>query len=954
MNGSIEERQKIWDEFLKRWPLEAMGQTTLEQYTQAGNKDCFVYWLEVLTEKLGSMWGGSAFKFGIYSRKDQTPKPSEGGTSYGDGYAWATKYGDSPQSAFAAVLDEVMKVAKAARQGDLASIDAADLGVVTKWKIAFLYQNRDLPSVLPIYKLDHLRSAIGSKANMAAAEMHAQLMADRAGKNVLEYGDEIWGKVHEIQSAQLTTEAAHDFLKASSHFVEIKAATEKMAGFRSATGKEIALALDNKVPTLYLSQGPWLAGVLQELSRIIEYAADRTRSSNLAANAPTLDTGNAIVKVNVPTMAALIQVCDAYDGADGSEELNNSTTQSGAFMSNAPLNQILYGPPGTGKTYRTIEEALIILDPECFQANQDDRATLKARFDELSAAGHIRFVTFHQSFSYEDFVEGLRAVNDADGDLRYEVVDGVFKTLCDTAAVQVTKHSAPPINFDGRRIWKMSLGNTQGEDAYIYDECIENGYALLGYGNEIDFAGCLSKEDIRDRYVKHGEIVNIGDYSVGSVATFMLKMKVGDLIVVTDGNFKFRAIGEISGNYQCVLRNDQGDGYAQRRAVSWLRVYKPSLPHSQLMDNQFVQRTLYELKTRSLHSGALEGLLDSHAGGGVGVAPMPGLLTGDAIGTSYIIGKVSPDVVMVEKSGGSSVPFTWDLLNSLANLVRNKTITLDDIRNKLVFEKVPGLKLEKYLVNGYQNILHPLVERLLTRHEAGGGSSPAASRVGSPKVLIIDEINRGSVSRIFGELITLIETTKRKGNVEALEVILPYSKKPFSVPSNVYLIGTMNTADRSLSGLDIALRRRFTFVELPPRPDLLDGIVIENIRIGDLLRSMNERIEVLLDRDHRLGHAYFLPLKDQSSLIELAAIFRQQVIPLLQEYFFEDWERIRWVLNDHRKSDSSHRFISRPTNNLSELFGSEAESQLQENRWLINDAAFDLAGSYLDVIGVTA
>ena len=132
MNSSIEERQTIWDEFLKRWPLESMGKMTLEQYTQAGNKDCFVYWLEALTEKLGSMWGGSAFKFGIYSRKDQSPKPSEGGASYGDEYAWATKYGNSPQSAYATVLDEVMKVARAARQGDLASIDAANLGVVTK------------------------------------------------------------------------------------------------------------------------------------------------------------------------------------------------------------------------------------------------------------------------------------------------------------------------------------------------------------------------------------------------------------------------------------------------------------------------------------------------------------------------------------------------------------------------------------------------------------------------------------------------------------------------------------------------------------------------------------------------------------------------------------------------------------------------------------------------------
>ncbi|MEE3591218.1 AAA family ATPase, partial [Pseudomonas aeruginosa] len=134
---------------------------------------------------------------------------------------------------------------------------------------------------------------------------------------------------------------------------------------------------------------------------------------------------------------------------------------------------------------------------------------------------------------------------------------------------------------------------------------------------------------------------------------------------------------------------------------------------------------------------------------------------------------------------------------------------------------------------------------------AGGADSNSTARV-----LIIDEINRGNVSRIFGELITLIEQSKRAGAEEALSVVLPYSKQRFSVPQNVYLIGTMNTADRSLAGLDIALRRRFEFREMPPRPELLDDVRIGGLNVGQLLRTMNQRIEVLLDRDHCLGHAY--------------------------------------------------------------------------------------------------
>jgi 5-methylcytosine-specific restriction enzyme B len=130
-----------------------------------------------------------------------------------------------------------------------------------------------------------------------------------------------------------------------------------------------------------------------------------------------------------------------------------------------------------------------------------------------------------------------------------------------------------------------------------------------------------------------------------------------------------------------------------------------------------------------------------------------------------------------------------------------------------------------------------------------------------PYVLIIDEINRGNISRIFGELITLIEDSKRGGADDALSVTLPYSKKEFSVPKNVYIIGTMNSSDRSLTGLDIALRRRFTFIEMPPKPELLNNIEVEGLNIGDLLEVMNQRIEVLLDRDHCLGHANFMSFK---------------------------------------------------------------------------------------------
>lgn len=219
-------------------------------------------------------------------------------------------------------------------------------------------------------------------------------------------------------------------------------------------------------------------------------------------------------------------------------------------------------------------------------------------------------------------------------------------------------------------------------------------------------------------------------------------------------------------------------------------------------------------------------------------------------------------------------------------------------------------------------------------------------------VIIIDEINRGNVSRILGELITLIEPGKRAGNAEELSVVLPYSKERFKIPSNVYIIGTMNTADRSLVGLDIALRRRFAFTEMAPNPDRLSDLNIGTLNIGKLLRVINQRIEVLLDREHCIGHAYFLGLNEQSDLADLAYIFDHQIIPLLQEYFFEDWERISWVLNDQNKPDPAHHFIVEPTQadeSVEVLFGKGSET-LKNKRWRLNRGAFMLEQSFIGIL----
>jgi len=508
-----------------------------------------------------------------------------------------------------------------------------------------------------------------------------------------------------------------------------------------------------------------------------------------------------------------------------------------------PRNLILYGPPGTGKTYEMAELAVELCDGDV-PVSEDglvDRRRVQDRYDSLRQRGRIEFVTFHQSYSYEEFVEGLRPDTSApesgetSAGFRLQPEDGVFRRISRLAekAKAPKPNSEPGLERTG--VFKASLGPTWDESyAYLFEECVANGYILLGYGGDIDWAPAdfAQFENIRRRWNEIDPKANGNDPNIKQVYTLRAAMQEGDLVVVSNGNLKFRAIGRITGPYQFVRREQ--DEYHHRRNVEWLWVDRgDGLSHSDIYEKRFSMQALYRMVDADLKWPAIEEIV----------------------------------------SGGS----------------------------------------QKF-----------------------DGPPPAY-------VLIIDEINRANISKVFGELITLLEPDKRIGADNELRVRLPYSKEEFGVPANLHVLGTMNTADRSIALLDTALRRRFDFRELMPRPELLSENV-GGINLKAVLQTLNERIEYLFDRDHQIGHAFFMGPKLRSRAA-VDDVIRWKVIPLLVEYFYEDWEKIRRVLGE---TTNEGGFISRTRINAPLSSGDQMDT---EDRWRyevrdpFSDNAYEQLGS---------
>lgn len=445
-----------------------------------------------------------------------------------------------------------------------------------------------------------------------------------------------------------------------------------------------------------------------------------------------------------------------------------------------PKNMILCGPPGTGKTYRTRAYAVAICDGRrlddvlAAMSDPDGYTEVAERYDQLVADGRVGFTTFHQSYGYEEFIEGLRPEYDEDkGVVTYPLRKGVFLGFCEAAedivAVASAEDGVPRFAENPRpRVWKMGLKTSGVAD--LLEICRNEGSLRMGW-EEVGVDEVDESPDITDQNRR-------------AINAFQEEMQPGDFVVIP---------GSISSRYDVAV------------------------------------------------------------------------VTGD---------------------------FEWD--DSLPAAPRKRAAQWLESVSKADFLPLNGGKV--LTLQAVYELTRVSASKLLETMGMSDTGREKSVKSTKPYVFIIDEINRGNVSKVFGELITLLEPSKRKGASEEALARLPYSGDMFGVPANVHVLGTMNTADRSIALMDTALRRRFEFIEVMPDPTLLDGVEIEGVDVAKMLSVMNRRIELLYDRDHTIGHAYLMNLRTEPSLERLAQVFETRLIPLLQEYFFDDYRKIRAVL----------------------------------------------------------
>lgn len=956
---SVEQHQQLlWNQFLEAWPLGRLRNMTIEEYSQAGDKENFTYCLERETKPIANILGGSAFKFGIFHRSATEEKLDGKGKIYQDGYAWLEKYGATKEQAFAEIKRRIIETIENAQTGNLEAIDALDFSPVVKWKIAFLYQNQTQPKIISIFSKTMLDFLTEDK-KLNYAQSYQYLIRQQGDRSLLQYSNDLVQEYIDAHPKQghLTPAEADEILNAK--YPDQYISRQKMTVVTNENGREIALVLTGSKASFFIEIDPSDTQDFQFQFKSTQnvasgkYTESDGRHSGLKSQSKNLWLGNKIYYIEINSAEELEKFCNWYEQSHDqatalerkinafleewpAERLKNLTVEEyhQAKNTNCFIAQIDSFDPTQGDP--TFANYFDIWEP--ISLGKDDKYHNEKPYSWHKRLGdnvELAFETLKQEIlNIVDAVQhrDLNAIDQIQFPKRLKwMIAFLYQDFNDPLVIPiVTKVNTKRIGYD-HLYPKLPLPEflpvllkDRGEQAFF--PYVEKLFAMVRKGYLDNKQKKQQTKELMDEVMNQQPLNRILFGAAGTGKTFH---SINHALSILEN--KPLEVLEQEDRTALKVRFDQYKEQGQIKFVTF---------HQSFSYEDFVEGIRAETNdvgklTYDVKPGVFKEICDIAFNQNLSHSNIDEVITN-------FCNEIAEQPLQLKTKTGLTYEITYEggktLKCFLLESVNKGTysLSLDTIKKLL-----NGVKLETY---GMPSYIKPIVSLLSDKIKFSEEKQDIEHK---PYILIIDEINRGNISRIFGELITLIEDTKRQGAEEALSVTLPYSKEEFSVPSNVYIIGTMNSSDRSLTGLDIALRRRFTFIEMPPKPELLNEIEVEGLNIGELLKVINQRIEVLLDRDHCIGHANFMNLKKQPTLENLTLIFKQKIIPQLQEYFFDDWSKINMLLNANGmlKPKAIERSVLFPN------VDSEPEGFFEEQKtWQLVDTAFDSITSFSKII----
>jgi 5-methylcytosine-specific restriction endonuclease McrBC GTP-binding regulatory subunit McrB len=835
MNESL---YQLKEDFLAEWPLSRVQEMSLDEYTNL-DKTSFCYWLEAKTNDLGSIWGGSAYKFGIYKRRDISTTITVDNRITDGEYAWFQKYGTTKEEAFQTVKDIILSIIKNIQNNTLEKIDPIDLGDAYKWKIAFLYGNFNVVNIFKNESLLEAAISMGYKENNKnyAALNHFILSRKEDKQDYFEFTAELWQKTSLANPKKYWIYAPGENASKWEEFYH-----EGIMGL----GWDDLGDLDQ-----YASKNE-IKKKLQELEGV-ESSKKNDTVANFEFHKVIKEGDIVITKKGISELLGYGVVTSDYFYDENRKSYQKCRKVDWKLKGNWKVDFNLPLKTLTDITKYPTEDPLFTKYSEKLLAIMGIITKAKINYKE-AYSNWLGLKTQNNSGKIGSYIRAIDLLSETIGhsifeensvekmDLLYEdllleqrVKDGKYWNSKTTSYGQSGFYSAAIKSYSD--FLKDYLSKNTSTINKIMETSNFNAplnqilYGPPGTGKTYNTVLEAAKIITSNEAISYDEALLVFNDNLGNQIEF----------ITFHQNYSYEDF--IQG-----LRPDTENGDAltfEKKDGVFKKIADKALKNLIASENPASAKKDFDVVFQDLIQPLNDGDVEE------------------------IEIKMKKSSFFITAVGEKSIEFRKSIGDS------EHTLSINTLR------KMYDRGVNDLVLGGLQQYYNPFLELLSEK-----GKSQVVAIERKNYVIIIDEINRANISRVFGELITLIEEDKRSNGKIPMRVTLP-SGDAFVVPSNLYIIGTMNTADKSIALLDIALRRRFEFIAMYPD----DTIVNDEFR--EIFIAINKAILQRKNHDFTIGHAYFM-----GEDCKLEKIINNKVIPLLMEYFMNDEKEVTAILQE--------------------------------------------------------